>query len=253
MARKRKPTTQQPDTQTTENIELENTELENEETPLTVIDEVETTPTPTPTPEIKTDEDGDDVVVLPVPKAKASNTVKVTETPQVEKVSTSLDTISLPDYLRHKYKFNLNSASVELKSTIEFLDRYEERMRSDAGVEKAQGESLQRQLYKTYLTIFSLQDTTERQVAMEILLWKFFKNEKGAFSVIGLARFTRGGRWPIEELNMFLQLNHVFNRIKNPLTRGIELKQFKISAIVGSFPTDKARYTEGFLNWTTTL
>ena len=91
---------------------------------------------------------------------------------------------------------------------------------------------MQKQLYKIYLRILSLDSTKERDVALEILLWKFYKDEKGAFKVTQLGRFTRNGRWIIQELNMFLQLNHIFNSVKNPQERIVRLKQFKLSAII---------------------
>ena len=194
-----------------------------------------------------------EVVELPVPKASGKkNAPKIVKKESIL-APVSLATITLEEIVFHKHDFILGEASESLKDIIDFLDRYEERMSIGKHVDQAQGESLQKQMYKNYLRIFSLENPKERDVAMEVLLWKFWKDEKGAYRVTSMSRYTRNGRWIIKELNMYLQLNHIFNSVKNPQDRIVRLRQFSLAAIVDNFPADKARYTENFINWSVSI
>jgi hypothetical protein len=205
------------------------------------------------TPEKTLDEVKEEVIELPRPKTTASKTAAVITKTELPLPAISLANITLEELVQRKHNFNITNAGGDLLEVIQFLDRYEDKMRAGLEVAPDQGESLQKQLYKIYLRILSLDSTKERDVALEILLWKFYKDEKGAFKVTQLGRFTRNGRWIIQELNMFLQLNHIFNSVKNPQERIVRLKQFKLSAIIAGFPGDKIRYTESFLNWASSL
>ena len=194
-----------------------------------------------------------EVVELPVPKASGKkNAPKIVKKESIL-APVSLATITLEEIVFHKHDYILGEASEGLKDIIDFLDRYEERMSIGKHVDQAQGESLQKQMYKNYLRIFSLENPKERDVAMEVLLWKFWKDEKGAYRVTSMGRYTRNGRWIIKELNMYLQLNHIFNSVKNPQDRIVRLRQFSLAAIVDNFPADKARYTENFINWSVSI
>ena len=195
----------------------------------------------------------EEVIELPRPKTTASKTAAVITKTELPLPTISLTNITLEELVQRKHNFNIANAGGDLLEVIQFLDRYQDKMRAGLEVPPEQGESLQKQLYKIYLRILSLDSTKERDVALEILLWKYYKDEKGAFKVTQLGRFTRNGRWIIQELNMFLQLNHIFNSVKNPQERIVRLKQFKLSAIIAGFPGDKIRYTESFLNWASSL
>lgn len=205
------------------------------------------------TPEKTLDEVKEEVIELPRPKTTASKTAAVITKTELPLPAISLTNITLEELVQRKHNFNITNAGGDLLEVIQFLDRYEDKMRAGLEIAPEQGESLQKQLYKIYLRILSLNSTKERDVALEILLWKYYKDEKGAFKVTQLGRFTRNGRWIIQELNMFLQLNHIFNSVKNPQERIVRLKQFKLSAIIAGFPGDKIRYTESFLNWASSL
>lgn len=200
---------------------------------------------PPPTPSVVEEE----VITLPVPKSTAGTKATITKNTDLPKQSVGLDKITIDELVKRKHDFNLSEAGGMLLDTLNFLDRYENSMKASLEVPATAGESLQKQMYKIYLQIFALESTKERDVAMEVLLWKFFKDEKGAFGVTQLSRFTRQGRWHTQELNMYLQLNHIFYSSRNPLDRIQRLKDFKLPAIVGGFPADKIRYTEQFLNW----
>ena len=205
------------------------------------------------TPEKTLAEVEEEVIELPRPKVTASKTAAVITKTELPLPAISLTNITLEELVQRKHNFNIANVGGDLLEVIQFLDRYEDKMRAGLEVPPEQGESLQKQLYKIYLRILSLDSTKERDVALEILLWKFYKDEKGAFKVTQLGRFTRNGRWIIQELNMFLQLNHIFNSVKNPQERIVRLKQFELSAIIAGFPGDKIRYTESFLNWASSL
>ena len=236
------------------------TEIENAETATTdekITLEAETNEGPKvtiqATPEKTLDEVKEEVIELPRPKTTASKTAAIITKTELPLPAISLTNITLEELVQRKHNFNITNAGGDLLEVIQFLDRYEDKMRAGLEVAPEQGESLQKQLYKIYLRILSLDSTKERDVALEILLWKYYKDEKGAFKVTQLGRFTRNGRWIIQELNMFLQLNHIFNSVKNPQERIVRLKQFKLSAIIAGFPGDKIRYTESFLNWASSL
>ena len=254
---------QQPqDQQGTDTSTVENEQTSQPETPATEQQPEVKEPEPKAeepkvtiqaTPEKTLDEVKEEVVELPLPKTKASKTAAVVTKTELPLPAISLATITITELVQRKHNFNLVNAGGDLLEVIQFLDRYEDKMRAGLEVAPEQGESLQKQLYKIYLRILSLDSTKERDVAMEVLLWKFFKDEKGAFKVTQLGRFTRNGRWIIQELNMYLQLNHIFNAVKNPQERIVRLKGFKLSAIIAGFPGDKIRYTESFLNWANSL
>ena len=154
--------------------------------------------------------------------------------------------------LKRKHDYELTTAEGSLKEIFEFLDRYEETMANSENVQVTIAESLQKQLYKNYLKIFGL-GSYERGVAMEYLLWKFFRNEKRSFRVSNLSRFTRNGKWIIGELQMFLQLNNIFNLIKDPSDRIARLRTIQLGPTVKDFPSEKIQYTDSFLSWATTL
>lgn len=210
---------------------------------------------PTPEPILKEAKETSEVTVIDLPVAKpfASKKTNIVAKTELPTPAVSLATITIEQLVKRKHDFVLQNAEGDLLDILQFLDRYEEQMKGGLEIATNQGESLQKQMYKTYLRILLLSSTKERNVAMEVLLWKFYKNEKGAFMVTQLSRFTRNGRWIIQELNMFLQMNHIFNAIKNPQDRIVNLKHFKLSAIISGFPGDKIRYTESFLDWASSL
>jgi triosephosphate isomerase len=215
-------------------IEVEDVEAADTDEKITL--EVETNEEPKvtiqATPEKTLDKVEEEVIELPRPKTTASKTAAVITKTELPLPAISLANITLEELVQRKHNFNITNAGGDLLEVIQFLDRYQDKMRAGLEVPPEQGESLQKQLYKIYLRILSLDSTKERDVALEILLWKFYKDEKGAFKVTQLGRFTRNGRWIIQELNMFLQLNHIFNSVKNPQERIVRLKQFKLSAII---------------------
>ena len=88
---------------------------------------------------------------------------------------------------------------------------------------------------------------------MECLLWKFFRNEKRVFRVSNLSRYTRNGKWNIGELQMYLQLNNIFNLVKDPVERIARLRTIELGATVRDFPSEKIQYTDSFLSWSSTL
>ena len=225
-------------------------EVAIEEVAEEVVEETVVETETTPEPEVE----GIKTIELPTPKNRAGRKPQVFQKrPNHGQAKPALADITLEELIEHKHNFDLANASEILKNVISFLDRYEERMQNGVGILPDQGESLQVQLFKFYLTIFSIEDTVERNVAMEILLWKFFKNEKGAFTVTALARYTRTARWIHRELNMYLNLNNIFNMIKNPKDRISRLRQINLAAVVKAFPGEKARFTDNLINWATNL
>lgn len=165
----------------------------------------------------------------------------------------SLAEITIEEVVKRKHNdFDLTTADGPLKEVLEFLERYETSMANSDNLQVAIAESLQKQLFKNYLKIFTLSNV-ERGVAMECLLWKFFRNEKRVFRVSNLSRYTRNGKWNIGELQMYLQLNNIFNMIKDPAERIARLRNIKLGATVQDFPAEKIQYTDSFLSWATTL
>lgn len=165
---------------------------------------------------------------------------------------TSLSDITIEEVVQRKHDFDLNTADGALKEVIDFINRYEDTMANSDNVQVTIAESLQKQLYKNYLKIFTL-SAVERGVAMECLLWKFFRNEKRVFRVSNLSRFTRNGKWNIGELQMYLQLNNIFNLVKDPVDRIARLRSIQLGATVKDFPAEKITYTDSFLSWSSTL
>lgn len=163
----------------------------------------------------------------------------------------NIETISTEDYFQMKHQYVFGTGSNDLQEVIEFLNRYEDTMARGAVVDERVGVSLQHQLYRNYLRAVTLSGN-ERNIAMDYILWKFFKNEKSAYRPHYLGRFTRSGKWEIDELKMFNSLNTIFHAISHPLERVLVLREYKLGAIVSKFPQDKARYTEAFLGWTQT-
>lgn len=188
-------------------------------------------------------------VVIPVPKTVANKRVRVIQTEPLTVEQTALKDVKIEELIKIKHEFDLSRASVGLRTIVDFLGRYEETMAVSKNPSQAIGESLQKQLFKTYLTIFMLDSSKERDVAMEYLLWKFHKNEKGVFSVVNLSRFTRGATWIIQDLSMYTSLNHIFYSISEPTSRIAKLRGFKLPAIIQTFPSDRVRVTDGFISW----
>lgn len=188
-------------------------------------------------------------VIIPVPKTVANKRVRVIQTEPLTGEQTALKDVKIEELIKIKHEFDLSRASAGLRAIIDFFARYEETMAVSKNPSQAIGESLQKQLFKTYLTIFMLDSSKERDVAMEYLLWKFHKNEKGVFSVVNLSRFTRGATWIIQDLSMYTSLNHIFYSISEPTNRIARLRGFKLPAIIQTFPSDRVRVTDGFISW----
>jgi len=165
----------------------------------------------------------------------------------------SLAEITIEEVVKRKHNdFDLTTADGALKEVLDFLERYETSMANSDNLQVTIAESLQKQLFKNYLKIFTLSNV-ERGVAMEYLLWKFFRNEKRVFRVSNLSRYTRNGKWNIGELQMYLQLNNIFNMVKDPAERIARLRNIALGATVQDFPTEKVQYTDSFLSWASTL
>ena len=216
-----------------------------------------------PSPEVSVQPaSGEQVEVAPVdtqpketPKAESIAVAKVT--PRMKRVDVkpadvNINTISTADYFQMKHNYVLGTGSVDLQEIIAFLDRYEDEMARGKVVQEQKGASLQQQLFRTYLRALML-PPLDRTIAMDYILWKFFKNEKSAFRVTNVARFTRSARWDIPELQMYNTMNTIFQAVADPTDRILKLREYKLGAIVSKFPQDKARYTESSLNWTQTL
>lgn len=186
------------------------------------------------------------------PQPKSKGRFKQAAVPISAKSVTNIKNLSINEVVKHKHNYDLDKADGPVLEVIEFLNRYEEQMKPTVNTEVLIGESLQRQLYKNYLKILGL-DAIERGVCMEILLWKFFVDEKGSFRVSNLSRYTRNGKWVIEELQMYLQLNNLFNIAKDPSERIAKLRSIKLGPTVENFPTEKAKYTESLITWAGTL
>lgn len=204
----------------------------------------------TPAVETSTETPAKEVEIAKGPQARhrGGRLVKTNITPPV----TTLAEISIEEVVQRKHDFDLATAEGPLKEVIEFIDRYEETMANSDSVQITIAESLQKQLFKNYLKIFNL-NSMERGVAMECLLWKFFRNEKRVFRVSNLSRFTRNGKWNIGELQMYLQLNNIFNLVKDPVDRIARLRSIQLGATVKDFPAEKITYTDSFLSWASTL
>lgn len=203
-------------------------------------EEVKETPEPEPKP----------AEVAPVARVKGPKKGLVKSTLNV-KANTYVE-FNLEGIVKHKHNFNLSEAEGQLKEVIDFLNSYEERMSPTANIDEFVGESLQKQLFKNYLKILGLPNL-ERGVAMEVLLWKFFKNEKQTFRVNNLSRYTRNGKWNITELQMFAQLSNLFNLVKDPAERIGRIRSIKLGPTVDAFPNEKAKYTESLISWATSL
>lgn len=186
------------------------------------------------------------------PQPKSKGRFKQATVPTPVKAVTDIKNLSINEVVKHKHDYDLDKADGPVLEVIEFLNRYEEQMKPTINTDVLIGESLQRQLYKNYLKILGL-DAVERGVCMEILLWKFFVDEKGSFRVSNLSRYTRNGKWVIEELQMYLQLNNLFNIAKDPSERIAKLRSIKLGPTVENFPTEKAKYTESLITWAGTL
>ena len=171
---------------------------------------------------------------------------------EITKPVTTLNQITIDEVVERKHKYDLSKADGPLKEILEFLDRYEDAMANSEALQPLIGESYQKQLYKNYLRIFTL-SVIERNVAMECLLWKFFRNEKRSFRVSNLSRFTRNGKWNIGELQMFMQLNNIFNLIKDPAERIARVRTIQLGATVKDFPGEKIQFTDGLINWASSL
>lgn len=185
----------------------------------------------------------------PQARRRGGRLTKTEITPPV----TSLAEITIEEVVKRKHNdFDLTTAEGPLKEVLEFLERYETAMTNSDNLQVAIAESLQKQLFKNYLKIFTLSNV-ERGVAMECLLWKFFRNEKRVFRVSNLSRYTRNGKWNIGELQMYLQLNNIFNMIKDPVERIARLRNIRLGATVQDFPAEKIQYTDSFLSWASTL
>lgn len=185
------------------------------------------------------------------PPVLAKSTPKMKRV-EIKNDDININTISKEDYFQIKHKYIFGTGSQDLQEVISFLDRYEDEMARGKVVADQFGASLQQQLYRVYLRALML-GPNERSIAMDYVLWKFFKNEKSSFRVTNLARFTRSAKWDIPELLMFNTLNTIFHSISNPTDRVLVIRDYKLGAIVSKFPSDKARYTESFLNWAQTL
>lgn len=184
------------------------------------------------------------------PQPKSKGRFKPATTPI--KLTTDIKKLTINEVVKHKHDYDLDKADGAVLEVIEFLNRYEEQMKPTVNTDELIGESLQRQLYKNYLKILGL-DPVERGVCMEILLWKYFIDEKSSFRVSNLSRYTRNGKWVIEELQMYLQLNNLFNIAKDPSERIAKLRSIKLGPTVENFPRDKAKYTESLITWANSL
>ena len=184
-------------------------------------------------------------------RKKETATVYSTDVKTVKVASNTLN-ITFDELVRRKYGTTVDNVSDAARDVMGFLDRYQNVM-SNREITEETGMSLQRQLYRTYLKIFTMPDIVDRNVCMEFLLWKFFDKEMNAFQPVPLARFTRKGNWDIHELLMFNSLNSIFDKIKDPGTRFAQLGGMRLGEIVQRFPADKAIYTEGFVNWTQSM
>ena len=184
----------------------------------------------------------------PQARLRGSRLTKTEITPP----ATTLANITIEEVIQRKHEFDLTGATGPLKEIIDFIERYEQTMANSENVQVAIAESLQKQLFKNYLKIFTL-SPIERGVAMECLLWKFFRNEKRVFRVSNLSRYTRNGKWNIGELQMYLQLNNIFNLVKDPVERIARLRTIELGATVRDFPSEKIQYTDSFLSWASTL
>ena len=184
-------------------------------------------------------------------RKKETATVYSTDVKTVKVASNTLN-ITFDELVRRKYGTTVDNVSDAARDVMGFLDRYQNVM-SNREITEETGMSLQRQLYRTYLKIFTMPDIVDRNVCMEFLLWKFFDKEMNAFQPVPLARFTRKGNWDIHELLMFNSLNSIFDKIKDPGTRFAQLGAMRLGEIVQRFPADKAIYTEGFVNWTQSM
>lgn len=204
------------------------------------------TPETPPTPSEPTED------LNPLPQSKGVGRFKKVNPVKVVEAEKSIKEMSIVDVVKHKHDYDISNAEGEVKEVMIFLDRYENQMAVGVHIDQSLGESLQRQLFKHYLKILGL-PAIERGVCMEILLWKFFTDPRGAFRVSNLSRYTRTGKWIIDELQMFLQLNNLFNICKDPSERAAKLATIKLGPTVERFPAEKARYTEALTTWSTTL
>lgn len=243
-----------PETQASETA-VEATTDTPAETPVEVIAE---TPTEAPVEtEVKVEETKvepeaekpvDTLPKGPQARRRGNRLTKTEITPPVA----TLANITIEEVIQRKHEFDLTGATGPLKEIIDFIERYEQTMANSENVQVAIAESLQKQLFKNYLKIFTL-SPIERGVAMECLLWKFFRNEKRVFRVSNLSRYTRNGKWNIGELQMYLQLNNIFNLVKDPVERIARLRTIELGATVRDFPSEKIQYTDSFLSWASTL
>lgn len=184
----------------------------------------------------------------PRPRTRGTRLIKTEITPPI----TTLSDLTIDIVVKRKHGFDLADASEPLKEILEFLNRYETTMQQGEGIQPLIAESLQKQLFKNYLKIFTL-GNLERSVAMECLLWKFFRNETRVWRVSTLSRYTRNGKWNIGELQMFLQLNNIFNLIKDPSDRIARIRSIRLGATVKDFPGEKIQYTDALLSWSSSL
>ena len=187
------------------------------------------------------------------PTAGETQPLVVKAPPSMKRVEPKQDTINIntittEEYFQMKHGYVIGSGSSDLIEIIEFLDRYENEMARGLVVSEQKGASLQHQLYRTYLRALLIAPK-ERDIAMDYILWKFFKNEKSSYRVTNLGRFTRSARWDIPELLMFNTMNSIFHAVANPAERLAQIREYKLGAIAAKFPTEKARYTEAFLEW----
>lgn len=230
------------------------TTLTLDESPLVEVEQspeetpVEETPVETP----KAEEKKEPLPTSPQPRGPRDGGNRLTRVEMVKAPVKLLDEITAEEIIQRKHNFDITTAEGPLAEIFEFLNRYETTMSPSANPQLAVAESLQKQLFKNYLKILGL-EPIERTVAMEFLLFKFFRNEKRTFRVNELCRFTRNGKWQINELQMFLQLNNVFNLIKDPADRIARLRTIDLGSTVGKFPSEKSQYTESFIAWATTL
>ena len=251
------------DTQPTSPSEIQpSTDVEKEDESTVQSDQTE--PEPTPAPEKADTEEATETPIDKEKDAVAKPEVKAVTQPLVVKSvpsmrrvevkadTVNINTISTEEYFQMKHGYVFGTGSDDLQEIIQFFDRYEIEMARGVVVPEQKGASLQQQLYRNYLRALMIAPK-ERSIAMDYLLWKFFKNEKSSYRVTYLGRFTRTSRWDIPELLMFNTMNSIFQAIANPSDRLHTLREFKLGAIVGKFPADKARYTEAFLGWAQTL
>ena len=253
-----------PETQASETVVEATTDITTDaptETPVEVIVEAPTeAPVETEAPEeteVKIEETkvepeaekpADELPKGPQARHRGNRLTKIEITPP----ATTLANITIEEVIQRKHEFDLTGATGPLKEIIDFIERYEQNMANSENVQVAIAESLQKQLFKNYLKIFTL-SPIERGVAMECLLWKFFRNEKRVFRVSNLSRYTRNGKWNIGELQMYLQLNNIFNLVKDPVERIARLRTIELGATVRDFPSEKIQYTDSFLSWASTL